>query len=362
MIFWSLLDVGVIFLSIIGIVVDDNVLKSVIFKVICLILFIVSAFRYNLATDYSEYVEMFYSASLDDIRLYPEVSFTIISAFLNSSGFSSQSLFVFYAALSLFFFVKALNYWIDNFDVRILAVAFFSMSMFYGFWESMNTIRQTAAAFIMFYGFRYLFEKKYIQFTLFVGFASFFHYSAIVCLVSPFLPMTLNSYTRVCTVLFFGIIFLLFKVENIFYWLFSLVGRGESYAFLSPVTGSGLGVLYFLCILLFSFLFISKNNRDVFCFSMLTYGITLKIIFLNVDVIGRLSQYWFVFVYVSVALALHKFSNKYFCVASFVFLVGLCYPMHVYMLNNEETSDSRLEDPRYSAGNISYTMNFKIMD
>lgn len=104
MIFWSLLDVSVIFLSIIGIVVDDNVLKSVIFKIICLILFIVSAFRYNLATDYSEYVEMFYSASLDNIRLYPEVSFTIISAFLNSSGFSSQSLFVFYAALSLFFF------------------------------------------------------------------------------------------------------------------------------------------------------------------------------------------------------------------------------------------------------------------
>lgn len=362
MVFWCLLDVVLILLSFIGIVVGENTIKDAIFKSICLILFIVSAFRYNLATDYSEYVAMYYASTLEDIKLYPEISFTCISVLLKSLGLSFQSLFVFYSALSLFFFIKALNYWTDRIDARILAVAFFSMSIFYGFWESMNTIRQTAAAFVLFYGFRYLFERKYIKFVCFVCFASFFHYSALICLVSFFLPLNLSKCVHVFIVLTISIIFSLFGIENIFYWVFAIVGRGESYASLNPVTGSGLGILYFLLFCFFSVLYSGKSNKEIFCCSMLTYGIAVKIMFLNIDVIGRLSQYWFVFVYVSVVLALQKFSNKHTYIVAFIFLAGLCYPMHIYMLNNEETSESRLDDRRGSAGNISYSMNFKIMD
>lgn len=59
--------------------------------------------------------------------------------------------------------------------------------------SSLNILRQSMAIFVILYAFRYIENKKYFKYIIFVLIASLFHKSALLCLAFPILSMLSNS-------------------------------------------------------------------------------------------------------------------------------------------------------------------------
>lgn len=59
--------------------------------------------------------------------------------------------------------------------------------------SSLNILRQSMAIFVILYAFKYIENKKYFKYIIFVLIASLFHKSALLCLVFPILSILSNS-------------------------------------------------------------------------------------------------------------------------------------------------------------------------
>ena len=363
MAFWICLDIFLVLLTLSGLTVNKRRKKKILIKFIYLILFFVSAFRYNLATDYSAYVDMFYEVSINDNKIYPEYSYKLFSEILRNLSFDYQSIFVIYTIICIYFLYKAAKYWSNaNENIELIVVCFFALGFIDGFWESMNTIRQTAAALVILYGSRFLYEKKHFKFLCYVTLSVFFHYSAIICISMLLLPLKIKNKKILVTLCASSFFIKYLGIEQALYFIFSIIGRGTSYINLAATTGSGIGIVYIISLFVFSSIFLDyRDSKNVFCNTMFLYGVIVKFVFINFDVIGRFSQYFFSFYFLSIPMVLLNFlHSRKVKIIPIIFLLA-CIPVHLYMLYHESISDTRKVDVRTSAGNIDYKMNFNIL-
>lgn len=371
MIFWGGWGIGITIISFLVIFLKDRYSKRISFSLLILLIFI-SAFRYNLATDYSSYVELFTTSNLNSFYeiFYPEPTFVIISESLKELGFSYQMMFVIYAVIFFAFFWKGLKFFLDNNYKKIaLALCIFSVSSYCGYWESMNTVRQMAAASIIFFGMKYLYLGDRIKYTGFSIVAGMFHYSALPMLFFQFLPKrftkTIHEKKIYWSLIFISLGLYFLDIGTFIYPILDFLNRGGKYQYISNITDIfGLKLMFVFGIYLFtSILSNIKEEKKNFCYLMYTMSICFIITISSTHALERIAFYFYLFLYPTLAdalcsISINRVAHK-LCAVGIIFLLNI--PLLSFLDSNNTRSDFVYSKFK-SASNIEYKMNFNLWE
>lgn len=169
------------------------------------LLFIVSAIRYDVGNDYDRYVDsinyIITHANMPGGSLLSayelsgtgELSFVLISWIVGLLFTAKVYYLVFavYSFISVFFLYKAF----DKFKCHSVGLlVYFLIEALFFTWDG---IRQGAALSVVLYAFSFVYEKKFLKYCLLIGIATFLHTSAVIMLPVYFLHyVTIDK--RIC--------------------------------------------------------------------------------------------------------------------------------------------------------------------
>ena len=150
--------------------------------IIFLALFLFSALRFDVGWDYTEYVGII-KGSVNSIlvtRFEPLSKFILyIGAYLEFYPI----VFIIFSFFTLYFVHKSITRYSSNHSISWLV--FYCLPLF--FLASLSTIRQSVAIAIVFFSFKYIYEKKHLKFLILILISSLLHYSSIVGLLLIFI-------------------------------------------------------------------------------------------------------------------------------------------------------------------------------
>lgn len=316
------------------------------------ILFLFSALRFDVGYDFGMYYGLidtnirWFTDQINRIELIPK-KLLQISKWL---GFY-QLFFIITSLLILYFFHKTINKFSSDKQMSILI--FFCFPIF--FFMSLSVIRQYVAVAILFYGFKYIRDRKLIKYLILVLIAFLFHKSALLALPIYFFYGNFFVNRNFILIIF---IFSFFS-SDLLAFLITLIS--ERYAiYINEIEGEGGNLILILIkligLLLLPFVYITKNQNDKdYNFYLVTFYVGI-FLWSSLSKFGhagiRSSLYYMSFL----ILLLPKLKNKiieYSIIKEVLFL--LCITL--YFGNLHVGSKHRIKDP-----NIPYqTYFFKTM-
>lgn len=176
-------------------------------KYVFIILFLVSAFRFDVGYDFMMYWDFLTSTAIDFKTLHNgNFEFGNILLFKISRLLDIPQ---FFFISTSFIIITSIYITLKNYsaDFSISTLFFLALPIF--FFNSLGIVRQFVAISIVFYGVRYLLSKEIIKFFLIVLLASLFHKSAFVSLILPIMflqriKFSLLFYIAALLISFFG--------------------------------------------------------------------------------------------------------------------------------------------------------------
>ncbi len=356
MLFWYVLAFLLLVLFIIGYFADEKYNKWLAMLSIFIITF-VSAFRFMIGVDYSEYADL-YTYVGTDTSVYPEYSFRFLSEVLRNLNFNYQMLFVVYALISSWFIWETLKYFFDSYREILFAIFIFVITPSIGYWESMNTVRQFAASTIILYASRYVIERNWYKFLIFWGIASSLHYSALMMGVLYFIPVHYTTKRYVFMLPILGMLLYIIHIDGIVYGFLDILQRGASYALAANNKSIGPGIL--LC---FVYIWLAKTSdiKQNFLCMMIGYDLLLYIAFANMTIRDRLVYYFAAFRFIMLAKIMLSFRGNTI-VKLFTYLV-VCSILLLFWGNVIESRADGFKhttEHRESATNLNYEFNFQL--
>lgn len=169
--------------------------------------FILSAIRYMVGTDYSSYASLyryFDFAEAEEVSgLAHEKGFAVTLDIINEFADSYVAMFAFAAFVIAVGVAVYIYRYSDN--ICISAISFLLFGLFF---YSMNFVRQFIAAVILLYAIRYIHSGSFLRYLLVVLFASAFHWSALLMIPFYFIlkirlePLVLAAYGVFSVMLF----------------------------------------------------------------------------------------------------------------------------------------------------------------
>ncbi len=190
--------------------------KICLFCVAAVLIF-VAGLRYYVGTDYGGYYKIFNGIDdkfFESLKEFDEPGFLILAKLL--SLFTTEgAVFIFITAAFTIGSILFVTYkYTDTYMFSSL------LFIFVGIWDgSFNGVRQYFAAAIICLGHRFILEKKFWKYLLFVFIAFLFHSSAIVMIIPYFILRNKISFINIL-ILTIGSIILLYNYE----FIFSIVG------------------------------------------------------------------------------------------------------------------------------------------
>ncbi|HDX9579062.1 EpsG family protein [Bacillus cytotoxicus] len=212
MVFYIWLTIICVSLSYISTLLSRKKVSAKIINVIdfipYLILIIITGFRYSVGTDYNGYAFNFNYLMTNDIPRI-EYSFKLIVKLAHLFGLNQQFMFFVYAAITYIFIFLSIKYFDDKGKYRhIIMLLILQYFLFNGF----NTVRQMVAVSIFFYSIRFIVDRNLLKYIIWIIIATFFHKSAIICLIFYFI---LNvSIKKLSVILIVSPIFLLTDLSD----------------------------------------------------------------------------------------------------------------------------------------------------
>lgn len=291
------------------------------------LLFFVSAFRGDFATDYNNYVYLFnfYNRfsffDIFNLNFDQEIGYVILSRFIGV--FSDNPVYLF-AVTSLIILVSFYSQFKKHSSYIWLSVLLFvTIGSFY---TSFNIMRQTLAVAIIFSGSTFLYERQFKKYFLVVLIASLFHKTAMIMIIFYYIlnleirvrNFTLLSLGALVTTLFLNPIFSFF--QNFLYTAYD----SNSYG----VTGlSVTNAIVPVSVLIFSLAFVRYINTE-----RVTHRVWLNAVFfyaffnilgLQIQMVQRLSQFFAPYALLLVPLIFKKIKRGELKVVSIMFFLAL---------------------------------------
>lgn len=149
-------------------------------------LFLLSALRYGVGSDYAAYKEMYYIVNSNDTYRY-EILYTELNRLVYRLGLSFQWVIVLTSFIFLILLYKRI---LEDSSIPEVSV-FLLLGMCY-FFQSTNIIRQILACVVCVYSIKYIEQKKLMKFLIAVVIAFGFHKTAII-----FLPAYVIYHLRI---------------------------------------------------------------------------------------------------------------------------------------------------------------------
>lgn len=265
-----------------------------------LLVFIPAAIRYDIGTDFLNYLSIYESAeSLERFKL-KEPGFYLVNIFLKSLNAHPQWMFATFAFIFTALAFKAYprrNAWIIHF-------LFFSMLWFFSF----NGMRQAIAVACCFVGVFCFFKKRYLVFLLWsiIGFS--FHQSVFFILILGVIakiPLRKNIKYQLSPVMLIGMVLLTFvSMELVLNYIEQILNmfRMDKYAkyfgneahFRERDYGTGLGVLVkvlFSIYILWNTKIFLRLNKDLWLLILLVFFYAMGVVLANrIIIFGRMAD------------------------------------------------------------------------
>ena len=186
-------------------------------RLLYLIVFFITAFRYNIGWDYQPYIKKYIEmewSSIDDV-LNGQVEFVyyIIVNILKDCGFDSQMFFFVYALLTLSLFYFANKKYFSSYKARCIAFLIFLFSP-HLYMESLNIVRQMLAVALIYFAYGYWEKGKRYTYCLFTILATLVHLSAAIGMVIPFIPR--KKFNITLYLICFGMFIYIYQMDIVF--------------------------------------------------------------------------------------------------------------------------------------------------
>jgi hypothetical protein len=237
-------------------------------------LWIPSAIRYGVGTDYMGYYYSFFQHDIMDIDTEP--AFYFINWIVLKLGLGVQWIFVLSSFITYIFAYASFPK--KKFS---LCVLFFT---FYMYLASYSLVRQGMAISIIMYGISQLIKGRHIQFIILVCIASLFHYSALI-MIPTYLFSNLKFGTKSLLLLLSVGVFIIIKFDIVDQLMnnsllltskYGVYATYREYAEPPKGGGTGIGVMIRLFLPVMILFFTSKvkqimSNNYIIIISCLTY-------------------------------------------------------------------------------------------
>lgn len=255
------------------------------------ILFILSAFRFQVGTDFMTYFTV--TSGRIDITQNNYMLFEPLNVWLIRIGYGLNSphfYFVVAAFLTMMFFYKGIKK--HSRDYFLSALCFIGFPMF--FLESLNIVRQFVAISIIFYSITYIHEKKFLKFLGCVFLACMFHVTAFVAVIMyavnlPVFGRKFNLFLFLLSIpagkLFFAALSSLSGFSKVAYYL-NLNSDGYFFVFLAMMLLNAIHLIFYDR--LASEGGIAKTAMDIF-----NLGCCVFLVFFDIPVIGGRAAFYF---------------------------------------------------------------------
>lgn len=332
------------------------VAKNSINKICFFILFIFSAIRFDIGSDFRWYYNLavknnyleynfFISAKevIEKAKILNEIDLWFLWQYLRIEFFNKilyrivwylefpQLIVIFYSFIILFFIKKGLE------DKRIYNynswIFFYTFPLFY--FQTLTIMRQWCAIAIIFYSYKYIENKKIFKFIICVIVASLFHETAIFLIIIYFLQYVIID-KKIHLLIFLLSFFSLKIIKSVFLLNLPVISKYKVY-FLTSL-GEGGKVIYYLVILLYlGILIISylDNNFYIKNRLIITYVCIGCFIYISVIDLGhlgpRMSQFFLIFIiyiFDDIERSLKnklKIAKKYLLICEFILLFLFLY-------------------------------------
>lgn len=259
-----------------------NKLKNLnISALVFFILFITSAIRFDVGYDYMLYYDILnsdYDQFINETERMEPLNILLfkISRII---GFN-QFYFIITSAIIFFSLYKVVTKFSKNISLSILL--FMSLPIFY--FNSFSIIRQFVAVSIVFYASTFIFDKKFLQYYMFVLIAFLFHKSALIGIILPLIFHYKGNFLRIIYVILF---LLSIFGENIITYFASILLSDYYYnAYILRKLGTGGDkMLYIFQIISFFLLFIPYKKMEE---KSITY---MNAFFVGIFIWGALSPF-----------------------------------------------------------------------
>lgn len=152
-------------------------LKSFYFIVLVMLLCGISALRFEVGTDYNNYVYLF-QLIIENSAKNIEPSMVILVNLFDYVGINLQLIFVFYSIVTVLGYVLFIRYFSTNIGLSLFL--YFSLAVF--FFASLNLIRQFSAVAVFLFSIRYIVSRDLFKYVFCILVATVFHFSSILLL------------------------------------------------------------------------------------------------------------------------------------------------------------------------------------
>ncbi|MGO3882886.1 MAG: EpsG family protein [Proteus vulgaris] len=274
--------------------------RSFFLSIAFLLVFIPAAIRYDVGTDYLNYLRLFENYRELENYKYKEPLFYFVNWFYLSIGAHYQWMF---ATFAFIFTVVAFKTYRRK-HAWLLHFLFFSMLWFFSF----NGMRQAVALSWCLLALFYFFERRYFCFFTFTLIGMFFHQSALLILISglvALIPLSNRVKYRLVPIFFIGfIVFTYISMNSVLNYIeqsLSLIGLtkyagyfSSSKHFLSRNFGSGIGVLvkvFFSVYVIFNTKIFLQKNKNYWLLIILTFIYSVGVVLANnIVIFGRMAD------------------------------------------------------------------------
>lgn len=296
---------------------QNNNVKRRILYTLEIVVVVIFVFRYDVGWDYKNY----YYIVADNVpseRCEPlSALFIAVAQYFKSP----QLLFILYGVLTYVLFFKSINR--NSCNVEFSLLIYLCLFIF----DSLGLIRQSLAVAIVFSGYKYVCEMKFLKFLILVFVAMGFHYSAIVAfLIYPLYYMRFYYYLFFSIALIF-IKELLFKIilNDRFYTVYleneSLMKGGDKIFIFYSIMN----------IILLIFVLYNKNKEMKGLCKISFFALILWVLF-GSGIAIRLSLYNIIFLVFLIPLVLKSYS-KIRLLFGFIFIIYFFLILYVSSQN-----------------------------
>lgn len=247
--------------------------------------------RYGVGNDYFSYYDNYLGINHGTGTDSTEIIYVLLNKVL-----SFELIIFFFSFFSFLFLKKAIDYFCPRYGVT----AYLIFYTFFLITYELHIIRQGLAISMILYGYKFLFEKKYVNYILIVILASMFHVSSIILLPFIFL-VRINITVKIQIIFFvFSLIMLIFQdsIITIYYFLATNTPILNKYLLVYRQAerssyGVSSGMILDLLVLLF-FMIKQKtlNDKENFLFRIFFISVVLTFV-LSLDPAALRLTYYF---------------------------------------------------------------------
>lgn len=250
-------------------------------------------FRYDVGWDYVNYYHYVADNILNE-RLEPLSALFVLTAQYFKSP---QLLFVLYGTLTYILIFQAIKRTSCNVEFSLLI--YLCLFLF----DSLGLIRQSLAVALIFWGYRYVYERKLCKYIIVVLIATGFHYSAVIALfIYPLYYIRLPYYVV-------SLVTLLVMKELL---LMIIINEGTYAVYLMAeelMSGGGKVFIFYALVSVFLLYFVihDNNNKEMMgLYKIILFTFCLWML-LGEGIAIRLSAYYIIYLVLLIPLALRKY-------------------------------------------------------